>query len=168
MGKIIKTGFDFMAYANAGLIRKIDDIPELKNQLITLSESKTHIEMSNYALLLADHILAISETERFPLVDACFEIIAKWQAKQNRFQDALEIAGQFNDLARTEKNQVKAKVLRAMGQVAATPHVRFHPLVASEYAIVIMNLMYPKNFDKVRLERERQIELIKSISFTDN
>jgi hypothetical protein len=48
-----------------------------------------------------------------------------------------------------------------MGQVAATPHVRWHALVASEYAIVITNLMYPKDFDKVREERELQIKLMK-------
>ncbi len=32
MGKIIKDGFTFVQYANSGLIRKIDDIAELKNK----------------------------------------------------------------------------------------------------------------------------------------
>ncbi len=163
MGKIIKDGFHFMEYANSGLIRKVDDIPELKNRLIMLSESKTHIEMSEYALLLAEHILNISGFERSSAIEACFTIITKWQNRQAKFQDALEVAGMINTLAREEKNVIKSKVLRAMGQVAATPHVRWHPLVASEYAIVIINLMYPKNFDKVKEERELQIELMKNV-----
>ena len=32
-----------------------------------------------------------------------------------------------------------------------------------EYAIVVINLMYPKNFDKVKEERELQIELMKNL-----
>ncbi len=48
MGKIIKDGFHFMEYVNSGLIRKTNDIPEFKNELITLSELKTHIEMLSH------------------------------------------------------------------------------------------------------------------------
>jgi hypothetical protein len=33
MGKIIIDGFAFMEYANSGLIRKIDDILELKDKI---------------------------------------------------------------------------------------------------------------------------------------
>ncbi len=153
-----------MEYVNSGLIRRTDDIPELKNRLITLSESKTHIELSKYALLLAEHILNISGMERSAVIDACFSVVAKWQDKEARFQDALQVAGMINSLAREEKNPIKAKALRAMGQVAATPHVRWHALAASEYAIVMVNLMYPNNFDKVKEERELQIALMANVS----
>lgn len=163
MGKIIKDGFTFMRYANSGLIRKTYDIPELKNRLIELSETKTHIEMSRYALLLAGHILEVSGIDRSEEIEECFTINKKWQDKEVRFQDALRVAGRINSLARVEKDPVKTKVLRAMGQVAATPHVRWHALVASEFAIVIINLLYPGNFDRVREERELQIELMKSV-----
>ena len=50
-----------------------------------------------------------------------------------------------------------------MGQVAATPHVKRHALIASDYAITLINLMYPKNRDEVRKERNIQIELMKSV-----
>lgn len=163
MGKIIKDGFAFMEYVNSGLIRKIDDIPELKNKLIMLSELKTHIELSKYSLFLAEHILNVSGIERSAAIEECFTINTKWQNREVKFQDARQVAGMINSLAREEKNLIKAKVLRAMGQVAATPHVKWHALVASEYAIVIINLMYPKNFDKVKEERELQIELMKNV-----
>ncbi|MGB4589067.1 MAG: putative immunity protein [Clostridiaceae bacterium] len=163
MGKIIKNGFEFMRYVNSGLIRKIEDIPELKNMLITLSESKTHVEMSKYALLLAEHLLNMTGTERTEVIEDCFSVNIKWQNKEVKFQDALKVAGKLNTLAREEKNLIRAKVFRAMGQVAATPHVRWHALVVSEYAIVLINLLYPQNFDKVREEREFQIELMNQI-----
>ena len=163
MGKIIKNGFDFMRYTNAGLIRKVDDIPVLKNELITLSESKTHMEMSKYAVLLAEHILDISGTERCAEIETCLIVNTKWQNKEATFQDARSVAGVMNDFAREEKDSVKVKVFQAMAQVAATPHVRWHALAASEYAVVIMNLMYQKNLDKVREEREWQIGLMNSV-----
>jgi hypothetical protein len=50
-----------------------------------------------------------------------------------------------------------------MGQVAATPHVKWHALIASDYAITLINLMYPKNLDEVRKERELQIKLMESV-----
>ncbi len=163
MGKIVKDGFTFVAYANSRLIRNVDDIPELKHALISLGETKTHIQMAEYALLLGEHILQTSGLERTILMEDCFAVIRKWQAKEARFQDALEIAGQINDLAREEKDQVRTKALRAMGQVAATPHVRWHPLVASEYAMVMTNLMYPKDFAKAKEERELQIALMEGV-----
>lgn len=163
MGRIIKDGFQFMTYVNSGLIRKIDDLPELKYRLIMLGESKTHIEMSEYALLLGEHLLNISGIERSLAIEECFSVNIKWQNKEVKFQDALKVAGKMNRLARDEKNPIRAKVLRAMGQVAATPHVKWHALVVSEYAIVIINLLYPSNFDKIKEEREFQIELMNQV-----
>lgn len=160
MGKIIKDGFTFMQYANAGLIRKVDDIPELKQELITLGEIKTHKQMSKYAVLLAEHLLQFSGVERSCAIEECITINTNWQMGEATFQEARQVAGVVNSLARDEKDPVTVKVLRAMGQVAATPHVRWHALAASEYAIVVTNIMFPGDFDKVRAEREQQIAMM--------
>jgi hypothetical protein len=150
-----------MEYVNARLIRKIDDSPELKSELITLSETKTHIELSKYALLLAGHILDMSGVKRIAEIEECIAVNIRWQNKEAYFQEGRNAAGVVNALARDEKDPIKAKVLRAMGQVAATPHVRWHSLAASEYAVVVVNLMFPKDLDKVREERETQIRLMR-------
>ncbi len=160
MGKH-KNGHSYMSCV--GLIRKIDDIPELKVRLIDNSESKTHKQMSVYALLLAEHILVISKVEKNVDIEECFEINRLWQAGKVKFQDARNVAFKINTLAREEKDPVKVKVLRAMGQVAATPHVKWHALIASDYAVTLINLIYPNNFDEVKKEREFQIELMKSV-----
>ena len=44
------------------IIKKIDDIPELKEQLIDIFESKSHKDISRYSLLLAEHILSLTNT----------------------------------------------------------------------------------------------------------
>ena len=73
------------------------------------------------------------------------------------------MAGKINRLARIEENLIRAKAFRAMGQIAATPHVRWHAPVASEYAVVVINLLYPDGLDKVKEEREFQIELTNQV-----
>lgn len=160
MGKH-KDGHSYMSCV--GIIRKIEDIPELKYRLIDISESKSHKQMSKYSLLLAEHILKVSNIEKSSDIAECFEINLKWQEGKVKFQDARNVAFKINRLAREEKNPVRVKVLRAMGQVAATPHVKWHALIASDYAITLINLLYPNDLDEVKKEREIQIELMKSV-----
>ncbi|MFP3041813.1 hypothetical protein LQZ19_08325 [Treponema primitia] len=50
-----------------------------------------------------------------------------------------------------------------MAQVTNTPHVKDHALWASDYAIKLVNKMYPNNSGEVKKEREIQIELMKSV-----
>jgi hypothetical protein len=50
-----------------------------------------------------------------------------------------------------------------MAQIANSPHVKNHALWASDYAVKLINAMHPNNFDEVKKEREKQIELMKSV-----
>jgi hypothetical protein len=148
-----------------GIIKKIDDIPELKEELISAFDSKSHSHknISKYSLLLAEHILSLTNTPKYGAIEEALEINQKWQGGKAKFQDARAVAFKINALAREEKDPIKVKVLRVMGQVAATPHVKRHALIASDYAITLINIIYPKNMDEVRKEREIQIELMKSV-----
>jgi hypothetical protein len=150
---------------DVGIIKKIDDIPELKDELIAAfdSKSKSHQDISRYSLLLAQHILDLTNIPPCGAINECFEINRKWQEGKAKFQDARQVAFKINRLAHEEKDPIKAKVFRVMGQVAATPHVKRHALIASDYAITLINLMYPKNLDEVKKERKIQIELMKSV-----
>ena len=75
-------------------------------------------------------------------------------------QETRQAAAMIPDLARAEKDPVNAKVLRVVGQVTLIPHVKRHALIASEYAITLINLMYPKNLEEVRKKRKRKFKLI--------
>ena len=145
------------------IIKKIDDIPELKEQLIGIFESKSHKDISRYSLLLAEHILSLTNTPIDDAIQKCFDTSKKWQDGKAKFQEARQVAFMLYRLARMEKDPIKVKVLRVMGQVAATPHVKRHALIASDYAIKLINLMYPKNFEEVAKERKIQIDLMKSV-----
>ena len=147
---------------NVGIIKKIDDIPELKDELIAVFESKSKKEISRYGLLLIQHVLNLSNLEPCDAINECIDVSRRWQEGKATYQETRQAAAMIPDLARTEKDLVKAKVLRIMGQVTLIPHVKRHGLIASDYTITLINLMYPKNLEEVRKERKIQIELIKS------
>ena len=96
-------------------------------------------------------------------MESCYQVNRRWQDGEAHFQEARDIADQMHILARHETDTIRAKVLRVMGQVAVTPHVKRHALIASDYAVKVVNLLYPGNWDEVRKERELQIALMKSI-----
>jgi len=150
---------------DVGIIKKIDDIPELKEKLIEAfdAKAKDHKAISRYSLLLAAHVLNLTGVQRDDAIAECFAVNEKWQEGKAKFQDARDVADMILRLAREEKNPVRVKVLRVMAQVAATPHVKRHALIASDYAIKLINLLHPKNFDEVRKEREIQIALMESV-----
>lgn len=149
--------------SNVGIIKKIDDIPELKDELIAVFESKLKNDMSRYGLLLIKHVLSLTNVQPCDAINKCIDVSRRWQEGKATYQETRQSAALIPDLARAEKDPVKAKVLRIVGQVTLIPHVKRHALIASEYAITLINLMYPKNLEEVRKERKIQIELMKSV-----
>lgn len=149
--------------SNVGIIKKIHDIPELKQELIAVFEGKSKMDISRYGSRLVEHIISLTNVQVCDEVKQCIEVSRRWQEGKATYKETRQAAALIPDLARDEKDQVKAKVLRIVGQVTLIPHVKRHALIASDYAITLMNLMYPNNLEEVRKERKIQIELMKSI-----
>ncbi|MDR1399120.1 MAG: hypothetical protein LBJ41_04280 [Treponema sp.] len=152
----------------AGIFKKIDDIPELRIELEHIFDRKSHKEMVRYCLLLGQHILNITNIEPCNEIIESFEINKKWLNGETgkgftKFQIARNAAGKLLHLAREEKDPIKQKMYRVMAQIANSPHVKNHALWASDYAVKLINTMYPNNFDEVKKEREIQIALMKSV-----
>lgn len=150
---------------DVGIIKRLDDIPELKQQLIEAFDEKSHDHklISRYSQLLGRHVLELTGIEMEPAIEMSFTINDQWQRGEVRFQAARDAADVLLRLAKDEKDQVRNKTLRVLAQVAATPHVKRHALIASDYAVKLINVMYPGNFDEVRKEREAQIAMMKSV-----
>jgi hypothetical protein len=152
----------------AGIFKKIDDIPELRIELEKIFDSKDHKEMVAYCLLLGQHILKVTGMEPRDEIMESFEINKKWLNGETgkgfaKFQIARNAAGKLLKIARDEKDPIKQKIYSVMAQIANSPHVKNHALWASDYAVKLINTMYPNNFDEVKKEREKQIELMKSV-----
>ncbi|MDR1323313.1 MAG: hypothetical protein LBK68_02630 [Candidatus Margulisbacteria bacterium] len=152
----------------AGIFKKIDDIPDLRIELENIFDRKNHQEMAKYSLLLGQHILKITNTKPCREILEGFAINKKWQNGETgkgfaKFQVARNAAGKLLDLARDEKDPIKEKVYRVMAQIVNIPHVKNHALWASDYAVKLINTMYPNNLAEVKKEREIQIKLLKSV-----
>ncbi|MDR0382616.1 MAG: hypothetical protein LBH50_01355 [Spirochaetaceae bacterium] len=97
-----------------------------------------------------------------------FAINKKWLNGETgkgfaKFQLARDSADKLLKIARDKKDTIKQKIYRVMAQIANSPHIKNHALWASDYAVKLINAMYPNNFDEVKKERKKQIELMKSV-----
>jgi hypothetical protein len=117
---------------------------------------------------LGKHVLEITNTEPCDAILESFAINERWLRGETgkgfaKFQVARDAAGKLLDLARGEKEPVKQKIYRVMAQIANSPHVKTHALWASDYAVKLINAMYPGNLNEVKKERKTQIALMKSV-----
>ena len=162
MTAIMPGGFKGVKFKRGHVITA-SDIPELKEKLISIYETKSHKDVSRYSLLLAEHVLSLSGMPRNETVESCFSVSRAWQEGRAKFQEARQVAFALHRLAREETDPVFVLVYRTLGQIAATPHVKRHALVGSDYAVKLINRMYPGNFEQVRAMREKQIALMESV-----
>lgn len=147
----------------AKIIQGIQDDIELREELQKIFESKSHKAMVKYSLLLGRHIMDLTNTQPYEEIKQAYEISEKWLEGKAKFNDARAAAIKIHRIAHNEEDPVMEKVYRVMVQVAAAPHVKNHALIASDYAIKLINAMYPDNLEEVSKERQTQIKLMKTV-----
>lgn len=68
-----------------------------------------------------------------------------------------------NKLAKLSQSDLSKYSARVFAQSIATAHMRGHAIVASDYSIKVINLLFPGDIPKVEKERNSQIKLANSI-----
>lgn len=144
-------------------VGKIEDILELRNEFVAVYDSTSHKDAARFCLAYGRYLLDVMGCKPFDESIRAFEAVQEWFDGKTWYQKARKIGGEFHDLARDERDPVKARFYRTMAQIACVPHVKYHALWATDFAITLINRMFPGNMDEVRKERERQIELIQSL-----
>jgi hypothetical protein len=150
-------------YAYQRPVGKIDDVPELKREFIVIYDTKSHKEIVQFCLALGQHILYMTGFKPNDEITASFDAMQKWIEGKVNYHEARNLSFEIGRIAQIEKDQIKARFYRTMAQVAASPHVKYHGLWATDFAVTLINRMYPGNMEEVRKEREKQIELIKRV-----
>jgi hypothetical protein len=150
-------------YEYQRLVGKIDDIPELRNEFISIYDAKSHQEVVGFCLLLGQHLLEVTGFTACDEIKASFEAMKKWIDGKVNYHEARNLSFEISRIARVENDLVKVRFLRTMAQIAASPHVKYHGLWATDFAVTLINRMYPGNMDKVGMERRNQIELLKNL-----
>ena len=143
---------------------KIEDDSELRTQLDAEYEHASQVELCRFALLLAEHILTLVRYENMddPVIKNGYAINRKWQIGDARMHDVRQAGLEIHRKAKACEDIIVQTALRTVGQAVATGHMREHAMVASDYAIKVVNLLYPANINAVRDERQWQIECLKS------
>lgn len=138
---------------------KINDIPELRAELDAIYADKTQIQLAQWGLKLAEHILMFIgySYENNPIIQNGFTVNRQWQAGLARMHDVRQAGFKIHQEAKACNDPIAQAALRVTGQAVGTGHMREHAMVASDYAIKMINLMYPNDLNAVRAEREWQI-----------
>lgn len=146
------------------LVGKINDNPEMRDEFIKLFDTKTKHEMAHFGLALGDHIIHFRDFGVCGEITEAFAAVREWTHGGVNYHRARNSAGAINDLARKQSDPVKVKFYRSMAQIACIPHVKFHALWACDFAVALINMLYPGDLDAISKERQAQIELLKGVS----
>ena len=97
---------------------------------------------------------------------SCYQsgIWCEWKLAKGKCPYAWCKAGfKIHQLAKSSQDIVTQTALRVVGQAVATGHMREHAMVSSDYAVKVINVLFPDDINAVRQERLWQIERLKSI-----
>jgi len=140
---------------------KVTDIPQKRLELEKLLEQLPHKEIARWAVENARRF--IEDIENFADKESILEetlnvFQQRLEGKISAYQ--LRQAGFLaNTLSKRSKADISKFAARVYAQAIASAHMRGHAMVSSDYAIKVIQLKDPKDLDRVRVERERQISL---------
>ena len=152
-------------YAYQRPLGPIADDEALCQQFIAVYDAKTHQQVVRFCHAYG-HRLHELTSHTFPynseIADA-YAGIEQWLAGEANYHAARNASFRIGRQARSATDRVVERFLRTMAQLTASPHVKYHGLWASDFAITLINTMYPNDEAAVRNERMAQIQLLTSI-----
>ncbi|MGT2895858.1 putative immunity protein [Streptococcus entericus] len=149
-------------YSYQKIVGKIDDVSELRDEFITIFDTKTKSEIVTFCLRLANYLLETTSFQPTAEMISAFEELKKWLNGETNYHSARNLSFQISRLAKDKTDPAQVKFYRTMAQIAASPHTKFHGLWATDIAITMVNKLFPNDMEKVRTEREKYIELLLS------
>jgi hypothetical protein len=142
---------------------KITDNPELRIELEKLVGEASHVNLANWAMRCAQHILHLSNDEPVDLIliNNGFDLLDLWQKNKATVYEVRKAALKIHEEARKCKTEVNRTILRTAGHAVSVGHMREHALVCSDYAIKAIQLVAVNNSEKITEERQWQIQELK-------
>ena len=121
------------------------------------------VRWCHYALRLAVHIMETAgyNDPHNPAITAGFPSTASGRLGAARMHDVRQAGFAVHKLARQAPDELTTAVLRVVGQAIGTGHMPEHAMVASDYAIKVINLLYPSDRAAITHERQWQIQVMR-------
>lgn len=142
---------------------KIEDIPNLRAELVVKLEYLNHKELAQWAMKNALPFLAYLDDK---LKDdfRIQESLTVFNKRLNHQASAYELrqAGFLaNQLAKESSSELSKSGARVFAQAIATGHMRGHGMISADYAVKVMNILAPNDLEKVRQLREQQLKSLR-------
>ena len=144
---------------------KICDNAELRAELDALYETTNQMILAQWAQLLVKHILDLAGVDysNDDVILNSFNISQEWQNGLAKVHDVRQSGFQVHQIAREMDDAVRKTAYRVAGQGVAVGHMREHAMVASDYAVKVVNLLFPDDEAAVAKERQWQINTLKHL-----
>lgn len=144
---------------------KMNDDPKLREVLDQEYETASQVQLSKYALMLAAHIRELVDFSNLDnkIIEEGLFINEQWQKGKVRVHELRQASFKIHKLAKTSEDALISTALRMIGHAVAAGHMKEHAMVASDYAIKVINLKYPMDMEAVKKERLWQIDELKEI-----
>ncbi len=142
---------------------KIIDSSELRSMIDSIYEKLDQKDSAKWAILIAKHILEIAEIDynKLDAITDGFKVNELWQIGNASMHDVRQASFKIHKIARESDSEIKKNALRATAQAVASGHMKEHAMVASDYAIKTIGLIFSNDIDKIILERKWQLNEIK-------
>ncbi len=148
-------------------IRKIHvmDDDNLREAIDSLYAAASHRTAAQWALEIAHKTLQLADiaVNEFPEIRHGFAVNQAWQADKAQVYDVRLAGFALHSLARRQNDSLGTAVFRVLGQAVASGHMKEHAMVASDYAVKVVNLRFPDDVEKVRAMRCWQLQRLREL-----
>ena len=142
---------------------KIINDSDLRAEIDMLVDSLNQIDLAKWAIICAKHVLPYSEIEftENEVVANGFQTNELWQKGNATVHQVRQAGFKIHAVARQCKTEVAKTAIRTAGQAVGVGHMKEHAMVCSDYAIKTVQLAFPHNTDKIKAERQWQLNELK-------
>lgn len=144
---------------------KIVDDSDLRAEIDKIYEKTDQVSLAKWAIKCAKNVLACVPDENIDLsiIKIGFEINERWQVGKASVHELRQGGFKIHELARACSTEVTKNAIRTAGQAVGVGHMREHAMVCSDYAIKTIGLAFHKDLNRIKAERNWQLETLKEI-----
>lgn len=141
---------------------KIIDDDRIRDKICNIYEKQNQTVLAQWSLKIAERIIRLANIDirMYPEIAEGFEVNERWQNNNTGMYDVRKIGFKIHKIAKEQNDMLQLNAFRVIGHAVASGHMKEHSIVASDYAVKVINLLYDNDLQKVREEREWQLKTL--------
>lgn len=141
---------------------KILDNIEIRTKIVELYKSKDQKSINLWSNFLIDELKRIItfDNEIYIYINEGIEVNIKYRRDKVQTHDIREVGFKIQKFAKEETNLLHKAALRTIGHSISSAHMKEHAIVASDYYIKVINILFHNDMLKVSEARNLQLKLL--------